>query len=206
MYDGSNRCFPEIDTEYFELHLRGDEEATERFRNNKQSFLNPIYRVIKELNLCGKIEHLTVSASESHECSQICPYDPWPSKRLWLYIYKHRYMEKELLRHEFQHEADRWNKDMGYDNEIEKQWKRNPTWTWALNLAANISVDARLDKHRQGLGKAIRRKDFIDEISKECLDIFEHAWENPPTTWQDIDDLAMRLVELRPNATSKGQY
>ena len=199
MTNGSNGDFPEIDIKtYFEDGLSWHEK--ECFLRNKRKFLDLIYRVIKDIGLCGKIEHLTVSTPYSDPPrTEICRKDgPWPSKKLWLYIYEDRcrYMDERLLRHEFQHEADRWDEDMDYDPEIEKLWTRNPTWAWALTLAANISVDARL--RERGLGEEFRRENFIQMVGKEHVNIFEDEWKNPPTTWSDIDYLAMRLLELRP--------
>ena len=193
MTNGINRDFPEIDIKtYFEDGL--DWEDKKCFLRNKRKFLDLICRVIKELGLCGKIEHLTVYTPFSDPPhTEICRMDgPWPSKKLRLYIYKDRcrYLNERLLWHEFQHEADRWNKDMHYDFKTDKEWNNH----WAWNLAANISVDARLGK--RGLGEEFRREDFIKTVGSEHVNIFENAWTNRPETWPEINKLAKKLQGL----------
>ena len=96
-----------------------------------------------------------------------------------------------MLRHEFQHEADRRNQEMLYDPAIDERWKKN---RWALDVAANISVDARLGE--RGLGKECRREDFRQAVGGQHEAVFEETWANPPRTWPEIEVLAIKLVEI----------
>jgi hypothetical protein len=191
MNDERNGRLPEIDTSDFELAL--SDSQLQQFLQDRHAFVNLLQRLIIELRLQGQIEHLKIcEPARGHAEIYREPGNPWPSKRLGLDIYLDRHMDERLLRHELGHEADRWNPEMGYDPAIEERWKGH----WALNLAANISLDARLGD--RGLGKELRRSDFRSEVGEDYDSVFEEAWGNPPKTWSEIEALATRLSVLHP--------
>ena len=164
------------------------------FRKKLPEFVKLVHRLIKELGLQGQIEYLAVGVPSRGRAEIFRkPQHPWPSKRLCLEIYPERFMCERLLRHELGHEADRQNSAMLYDPAIEARWKCNRSW--ALELAANISLDARLAD--RGLGKDFRKKDFLEQVGKLHIDYFEQIWENPPRTWPEIEDLAGDLLKLK---------
>ncbi len=190
MPDENDSGFPQIDTEDLELSLSVSQ--LRKFRKNRLGFVQLLKRLIVELGLQGQIEHLKV-CSPAHCRAELYrgPDSPWPSKRVWLDIYIDQYMDEQLLRHEFQHEADRRNPEMLYDPALDSRWKKN---RWPLDVAANISVDARLGE--RGLGKERRREEFRQSVGGQHEAVFEEVWANPPRTWPEIEDLANKLVEL----------
>ena len=190
MADKDGSSFLQIDTEDLELSL--SEPQLRKFRKNRAKFADLVNRLIVELGLQGLIEHLTVCSPA--QCRAVLYREignPWPSKRVCLDIYIDRYMNERLLRHEFQHEADRRNPEMLYDPAIEERWRNK---LWALEAAANISVDARLGK--RGLGKEFRRKEFRQAVRGQHDALFEDTWANPPRTWSEMEAVAFKLVEF----------
>ncbi len=186
---------PEIDTRDFEVDLQPCPSELKRFRENRPAFLNLLHSLIIELKLQGQIEQLKICAPDSPDRSRAELFrkieHPWPSRRLCLAIYRDRYMDERLLRHELGHEADRPNPEMRYDPAIEERWKN----CWAFNLAANISLNARLGDG--GLGRESDRPNFQELVGREHEELFEEAWTNPPRTWPDIEELAKRLLAIR---------
>jgi len=182
----------EMDTTGFETKLSTSQR--QRFAEERPAFVRLVRQVIQELDLQDHIDHLTVLLP-SHDRGRAELFrrkdNPWPSKRLHLEIYADRYMDEQLLRHEFGHEADRRNPDMHYDPAIERRWGDRPVF----NLAANISLDARLDE--RGLGREFRKAEFVQVMGMYLLDVFRRAWESPPRTWPEIEELARELAELR---------
>lgn len=192
MADENDGGFPQIDTEDLELSL-SDSQLRE-FSKNRPGFVQLVNRLIVELGLEGQIEHLKVCSPARCRAELYREHgNPWPSKRVCLDVYIDRYMDELLLRHEFQHEADRWNPEMLYDPAIDERWKKN---RWALDVAANISVDARL--REQGLGKECRREDFRQAVGGQHEALFEATWANPPRTWPEVEALANKFVEIDP--------
>ena len=183
---------PEIDTHHFEVDLQPCLRRLRRFQRDRPAFIKLIQRLVYELELQGKIKQLKLLLALDRAELYREAGDQWPSPRVSLAIYKDRYMEEQLLRHELGHEADRWNPQMLYDPTIEKRWKH---CSWALNVAADISLDARLGKG--GLGKTWRRDDFLRMLGKDQEGLFEEAWANPPTTWPAIELLAKRLLAIQ---------
>lgn len=186
--------FPEIDTTCLELMFRGDETREELFQQTRSELEALLFRLIDELGLRHKIQHLKIKP-QSRDRNELYrePGNPWPSRRISLDIDSDRYMCERLLRHELGHEGDRWNPRMLYDPAIEERWPNQERW--ALELAANISLDARLGEG--GLGKEFRRKDFLAAIGRQHAAFFEDNWQNPPQTWPEIEELAHKLLELR---------
>ena len=180
---------PEIDTTdlEFEMELWNRPFDRDRFRDL-------IYRLIVELQLQGQIEHIKVSGAQRGRAELFrTGRDGWPSPGVCLDIYAdERCMDERLLRHELGHEADRRNPAMQYDPAIEQRWAGDNAW--ALDMAANVSLDSRLGK--RGLGKARRQKEFVEKFGADRLPEFQEAWANPPTTWLEIDALATRLSRL----------
>jgi hypothetical protein len=118
-----------------------------------------------------------------------------------LEIYLDDYMNRRLLRHEFGHEADRWNPRMQYDGTIETRFRDCPS---ALDCAANISLDARLG--RRGLGRNRRRSEFVSLFGENRIDLFDNSWANPPLDWPAIERLARVLVgSLAPPPNTRFQ-
>jgi hypothetical protein len=191
MNDKKDGRLPEIDTSHFECGFFSLSQS-EQFLRDRPDFINLLHRLIIELQLEGQIERLKVKPDRCRAELYREPENPWPSKRLCLEIYPDRYMDERLLRHELGHEADRWNPKMLYDPAIEERWKLH----WAFNLAANISLDARLCDG--GLGRDLRLKDFRSMLGEDCESVFEEAWTNPPKTWPKIEALASKLSVLRP--------
>jgi hypothetical protein len=107
-------------------------------------------------------------------------------------------MDERLLRHELGHEADRRNPKMLYDSAIHERWKDN---CWALDIAANISLDSRLGKF--GLGLRRRRKEFLDALGEKHISVFRTSWSAPPQTWPEIEALAQHLLALRRTDSDK---
>jgi hypothetical protein len=169
------------------------------FAANRDAFEALLRRLIVELGLQGQIEVLRICWPREGR-TVLYREDPWPSKRLNLEMYTdpEKYMDEQLLRHELGHEADRQDPEMLYDPAIEERWKH----CWALSgagkrwkpldLAANISLDARLGG--RGLGKKKRLEEFRKIVGKEHGWLFEEAWANPPRTWPEIEGLAKRLL------------
>ena len=191
MSDRTNCDLPEIDTSDFECALSTAE--LRRFRSNRPAFVRLLHRIVIELKLQGHIEHLNICSPD--RCRAELYRDrknPWPSKNLCLDIYTNKYMDERLLRHELGHEADRRNPDMLYDPTIEEHWQGQDYWI--LEMAANISLDARLGDG--GLGKKRRRKEFCQNFGKEYDGSFEEVWANAPTTWPAIGALASKLSKI----------
>ena len=184
---------PIIDTKDFELGL--SDTKKKEFQGNKEAFKRLIKQVITELKLNGYIEHLKICSPPQNRAVlyRDCE-NPWPSKTLCLDIYsdKNKYMCTRLLRHEFGHEADRQSPGMLYDPSIEKRWRK---CRWVFEMAANISLDARLGD--LGLGKEKRLKEFQIEIGTKHINFFEEQWTNPPQTWPAIEDLANKIYKLK---------
>jgi hypothetical protein len=182
---------PEIDTSDFELFL--SESQGEQFLQDRHAFINLLRRLIAELGLQDRIEHLKVCGPARGRAELYRePGNQWPSERLGLDIYTDRYMDERLLRHELRHEADRWDAEMLYDPDIEEQWRKKPQKQRdCFEMAANISVDARLG--RRGLGKQFRRDSFRSIFGNEHESVFEEAWADPPKTWSEIEEFAIKL-------------
>jgi hypothetical protein len=126
---------PEIDTIDFELGL--GEEQLEQFKKERPAFIEKIYRLIRELQLEGKIERLKIcSQTQMRAVLYREPVDPWPSNKICMELYPDKYMDEGLLSHELGHEADRHNSSMQYDPEIESRWKDRGE----LEIAANLSL------------------------------------------------------------------
>ena len=100
-------------------------------------------------------------------------------------------MDERLIQHEFGHEADRHYLDPPFDPQIYIRWKE-PRF-WALNLAWDISLDARLAARDWGLGEDYRRTNFYDEVGKHHQYIFDEAWSKRLKTWKEIENLAEEL-------------
>jgi hypothetical protein len=194
---------PEIDTREFEWFLEPWPSKLRRFRQRHPRFVDLVHKLVIELQLQGKIEHLKIHQSYFGRAELYREVGhQWPGPRVCLAIYKDRYMDKRLLRHELRHEADHWNPEMHYNPEIEQRWKdcwmsavwRGGLWS-PLNVAADISLDGR--RGTGGLGKEWRREDFHRALGKEHDSLFEEAWANPPTTWPAIEALAKRLLAIQ---------
>ena len=180
---------PDIDTK--DLKYAMVEIYSRRF--DEQAFKLVLCKIIRELDLQGKIETIKVFATDGR--AQFIPDKTEKGLRkfrnLGFDIYPdERYLDEKLIRHELQHVADRFNPAMEYYSEID-----NPErWDQAMNLAANISVDAR---HGElGLGELFRwEKEFRPFLDDKAL--FDKEWTNPPKTWPEIEALAIRLLELK---------
>jgi hypothetical protein len=183
---------PEIDLSDFRSPRAAERIA---FNRDRQKFVAMIYRVITELGLVNEIEHLTVHGPINNraELYRNAPED-WPSRRLQLDIYWHRYLDANLLRHEFGHEADRRNPAMLYDPLIERRWRAKRDT--ALEIICNLSLDARLGSG--GLGRECRLIEFREAFGTERDPIFEAAWQSPPMTWPAMEELACLLRRLVP--------
>lgn len=193
MSDRTNCDLPKIDTSDFELAL-SDAELM-RFYSNRPAFVSLVNQIVIELKLQGHIEHLNICSPAYCRAELYRDHNnPWPSKNLCLDIYTNKYMDERLLRHELGHEADRRNPDMLYDPTIEKRWRGQNFWI--LEMAANISLDARLGDG--GLGKKKRRKEFCQKFGKEYDSFFEEVWANAPTTWPAIEALSSKLSKMLP--------
>lgn len=191
MSDRTNNDLPEIDTSDFECALSNEELRC--FRLNRHAFFSLVHQIVKELNLKGHIEHLNICSPDRCRAELYRNHEnPWPSKNLCLDIYTNKYMDDRLLRHEFKHEADRRDPNMRYDPIIEERWKGKKNWI--LEMAANISVDARLGD--SGLGKKRRQEEFNQNFGKEYDALFEEVWADPPATWPDIEALATKLSKI----------
>lgn len=105
-------------------------------------------------------------------------------------------MDENLLRHEFQHEADRHDPKMEHDPKLEENWKNDQYF----HLACNISVDSRLGE--KGLGKEYRRNEFNRTMGESCTNLYEELWENPPKTWKEIEELAIKLNSIKKSLLS----
>src|ERR1700740_638855 len=81
---------------------------------------------------------------------------------------------------------------MLFDPKIYDRWKE-PHF-WALNLAMDITLDARLGEH--GLGQNFRLANSHDEIGSDHDDLFKKEWTAPRMTWPDIEILAKELSRL----------
>lgn len=132
-----NDDMPKIDMERFK---KLNKFRKEEIKNNEEKFINLIKSIIEELDLTGKIDYITVGAHLGQNAIYRTLENPWPEKKLHVSIEFKKWLDENLLRHEFGHEADRHNPDMHYDPEIENNWKGR----WEFNLAANISLDSRL--------------------------------------------------------------
>jgi hypothetical protein len=192
--------FPEIDFEDFELSMHPDELPI--FNQRKEEFQKLIFKVIEELNLRGKIEKLSIDSTLDVRRAEIHREKghPFPSKELRLCIYLDNYMDENLIRHEFMHEADRHNPEMEYDPDLEKKWQGYPTYERAiLETVINISVDSRLED--RGLGKERRKTNFHELIGEGQEQLFEDLWENPPKTWPGFENTAKHLISIKnPNS------
>jgi len=187
---------PTVDTSHIELWFSPAQLRV--FHRRRGKFVTLIHSVVTELGLHGRIEHLAVSGPTlGRACLYRKAENPWPSKRLNLEIYLDRYMDARLIRHEFGHEADRWNPEMLFDNDIHERLREH---AWALDTAANISLDARLG--RLGLGRRRRRDEFLSLLGTHHARFFSELWASPPSTWPEIEALALRLAELRPATAS----
>jgi hypothetical protein len=193
MNDAIPPGMPEIDTEDFELELSPDDEL-EEFKRKRTEFLNLIYDLIRELKLEGKIEILKI-CSPAKQRNEIYrePKNSWPSKKICIDICHKKYMNKALLSHELGHEADRHDPSMQYDQDIESRCKNQ----WEFEMAANISLDARLEKRKLGLGKSYRWKEF-HQCFPEQKKIFDDYWATPPDTWSKIKKFANKLKKIKP--------
>ena len=152
---------PEIDTREFEWFLEPWPSKLRRFRQRHPRFVDLVHKLVIELQLQGKIEHLKIHQSYFGRAELYREVGhQWPGPRVCLAIYKDRYMDKRLLRHELRHEADHWNPEMHYNPEIEQRWKdcwmsavwRGGLWS-PLNVAADISLDVR--RGTGGLGSGV---------------------------------------------------
>lgn len=191
MDNKARHYLPEIDTTDFECAL--SKEQLMSFRRHRPEFIKLIHQIIIELNLQGQIEHLSICSpdrgrSELYRNKK----NPWPSKNLCLNIYTEKYMDERLLRHELGHEADRRNPSMQYDASVEERWKGEHQWI--LEMAANISLDARLGDC--GLGKQKRKEEFFQNLGIEHEDLFEEIWTSPPVKWLTIEKIAFKLFEI----------
>jgi hypothetical protein len=172
--------FPDIDTTEFEEALSPSDRR--RFRADRHRFVRLVQRLIVELALQGHLDHLNVGVPAQGRAELYRRREaPWPSKRLCLDLYSDRYMDARLLRHELGHEADRRNPEMLYDPAAELRWKGGTQW--ALDVAANISLDARLGDG--GLGREWRLQEFRRFFGSEHDSVFDRAWRNPPRTWPE---------------------
>lgn len=159
---------------------------------NHAAFVDLIHKIVRELNLRGKIVGIKVKGPMLSRAQLYREREnPWPSPYVVLDLYLDRYLEENLIRHEFGHEADRHDPTMGYDPEVEIRWRRLPC---VFDLAANISLDSRLAP--RGLSKAKRIAEFQDVLGFSDDVWFEKLWANPPRTWAAISELA-RLFEQR---------
>ena len=191
MSDKTNYVLPEIDTSDFECALSNEELRS--FRLHRPAFVRLVHKIVIQLDLQEHIKHLNICSPD--RCRAELYRDknnPWPSKNLCLDIYKDKYMDEKLLRHEFGHEADRRNPKMRYDPMIEKRWEGAKFWI--LEMAANISLDARLGDG--GLGKKKRQEEFCLNFGQEYDALFEEVWANAPATWPDIEKLATKLSKI----------
>lgn len=178
-----------IDTSHFERGFFSFSKR-EQFIKDRPAFRKLLQKLIIELHLEGQIEHLKVKCDQGRAELYREPGNFWPSKHICLEIYPDRYMDEQLLRHELGHEADRWNPKMLYDPAVEERWKGH----WAFNLAANISLDARLGDG--GLGKELNLKEFRSVLREDYDTVFEEAWADPLKTWPEIEALAIKLSAL----------
>lgn len=193
MSDRTNCDLPKIDTSDFEYTLSNAE--LRRFRSYRLAFVRLVHQIVIELKLQGHIEHLNICSPVRCRAEFYRDHEnPWPSKNLCLDIYTNKYMDERLLRHELGHEADRRNPDMLYDPTIEERWQGQDYWI--LEMAANISLDARLGDG--GLGKKRRRKESCQNFGKEYDSFFEEVWANAPTTWPSIEALSSKLSKMLP--------
>ena len=192
MSDRTNYDPPKICTRGFEDVLSNAELKC--FCSHRPAFIKLIHQIVIELKLQGYIEYLNIS-SPAQDRAALYRTNPWPSKILHLDIYKDKYMDERLLRHELGHEADRRNPDMLYDPTIEVRWKEANYRIF--EMAANISLDARLGDG--GLGRKRRQEEFCQKFGKEYDDFFEEAWANAPATWPDIEKLARKLLKILPD-------
>lgn len=191
MSNRTNDDLPEIDTRDFLLGLSKKEQRC--FRSQLPAFVSLVHQIIKELNLQGHIKHINICSPDRCRAELYRNHEnPWPSKNLCLDIYTDKYMDDRLLRHEFMHEADRRDPEMKYDPAIEERWKGEKYWI--LEMAANISVDARLGD--SGLGKKRRQEEFNQNFGEEYNALFEEVWGAPPATWPDIVALATKLSKI----------
>ena len=193
MSDRTNSDLPKIDTSDFELALSNVELRS--FLSKRLEFVGLVHQIVIELKLQGHIEHLNIYSPARSRAELYRDHEnPWPSKNLCLDIYTNKYMDEQLLRHELGHEADRRNPNMLYDPKIEERWRGQNFWI--LEMAANISLDARLGDG--GLGKKKRRKEFCQKFGKEYDSFFEEVWANAPTTWPAIEALSSKLSKMLP--------
>jgi hypothetical protein len=184
---------PDVDTGEFEECLATEKRQV--FQRERSDFVALVYEIISELGLEGCLDHVTVSGL-TWDHALLCrrTEEPWPSRRVLLELYPDRYMDRELLTHEFGHEADRHNPDMLYTNEIEQRFEGDTGW--ALTCAANISLDARLGD--RGLGRERRRTEFVGLLGRRHLALFDENWAHPPLDWPGIAALAEKLLQLQP--------
>jgi len=190
---------PEIDTSDFEASFNFESPEQKLFLEKRQEFKQLIFQIIEELDLLGKIESLAIcSPATGRAMLYREKKDPWPSKKLCLDIYTDRYLDENLIRHEFMHEADRWNPDMKYDPEIERKWGGSQEHEKAVfETILNISVDSRLAN--RGLGKEKRRKNFHELMGKEFDELFEDIWASPPNNWPEFEKVTIHLLKLINN-------
>jgi hypothetical protein len=194
---------PEISTDEFEERLAIEDDSNgwldhpqkTRFLAKRLEFIALVHKLIAELSLECMIDHLTVRIPDGeNDPNVLYRVGIWPSKQLVLEIHADRYLDEQLLRHEFGHEADRHNTTMRYDPKIEEEWK-TPKERWNIfNMAMNISLDAR--RSTRGLGFRRRFREFRCKFGKDYDQLFRKWWANPPNTWPEIANLATELNKL----------
>lgn len=195
---------PDIDIENFEL----------RYTHRKiegDTFKKLLRKVLKELNLYSKLEYIEVNGSDEDRAQLYREREnQWPSPKVELDIDIDRYLNKQLLMHEFAHEADRWDENFKYNDQIDKKFaplkgnQKDEKYKEynAYNLAWNISIDSR--RSPKCLSKEYRFKEYKDyfepknykDYPKVGDDWFEELWANPPKTHCEIVGLANKFIGI----------
>ena len=164
---------------------------------DSEAFESLVKKIIRELDLVGKIKTITAFGPRLR-CAQLIPNGRGNGLKIFrdleFDIYPGRYLDEKLIRHEFQHLADRYDPDLKYYPEID-----DGRWDYAMNIAANISVDKRL------AGRGLTRGENLAAFAKYLGSNhdpawFDELWDKPPLTWRAIEDLAIKLRPLKDEA------